>query len=362
MEIGLIGLPQCGKTTIFNALTRGHASIQASGQSNVGVAKVPDPRLNTLSAMFNPKKTTPAEVKYTEVPAAPQGLGKSEGITGAFYRNLANVDAIMHVVRAFGDPTVPHVEGSVDMHRDISTMDMELTFADMALLEKRLERLKASLKPAKPGERDAMLRELALLNRIKDALGKDVPVREQSFTDDEARALTAYQFLTSKPLLLVVNIGEEDVSRAEALEKELGARYNRPGRACVVMCGKLEMELAQMSDADAAEFRQSMQLQAPGMERAIRQSYELLGYISFFTVGPDEVRAWTVRRGSTAPKAAGKIHSDLERGFIRAEVISADTLLKCGGLTEAKRQGLLRLEGKTYIPQDGDVMNILFSV
>lgn len=366
MEIGIIGLPQSGKTTIFNALTHGHAAVKAAGPSAdrplIGVVKVPDARLTALAAILHPKKVTPVEVKYTEVAAAPRGLGKSEGITGAFYQHLANVDAILHVVRAFSDPSVPHVERSVDPRRDIALMDMELAFADLALLERRLDRLQAGLKGAKAMERDALLQEQALLGRTKEALSREVPLREQTFTEDERRALTAYQFLTAKPLLLVVNIGEEDLPRADALEADLRARYSRPGRACAVMCGKLEMELAQLSDQEAVEFRQSMGLKEPGQERVIRLSYELLGYISFFTTKSDEMRAWTVRRGSTAPRAAGKVHSDMERGFIRAEVVPAETLVECGGLAEAKRRGLLRVEGKNYVVRDGDVITFLFSV
>lgn len=366
MEIGIIGLPKSGKTTIFNALTQGQAETSAYASSvdkvNIGVIKVPDPRLDGLQGVFKPKKRVPAEVQYVDIPLAPKGLGRSEGIGGEFLHHLQSADALLHVVRDFIDEAVPHIEGSVDPQRDTATMNMELAFADLAILERRLQRLKNSLKGAKSHEREALLKEQALMERIKEALEGDIPLREQSFSDDEAKAIENYQFLTAKPLLLVLNIGEERLGETVSLEAKLESCQNQPQTAGMILCGKLEMELAQLDEADAQEFRSSMELDEAGLKRMIRLSYELLGLVSFFTVVSEEVKAWTVRKGSNALSAAGKIHSDMERGFIRAEVVSYDDLIKCGSLAEARKQGLLRLEGKGYTVQDGDIITFLFNV
>ncbi len=363
MEIGIIGLPQSGKTTVFNALTAGKAQTAAHGgggdKPNLGVAKVMDPRIDILTRMFKPKKTVYAEVKYIDLPGAPPGLGKSEGIAGQYLNHMAKTDALLHVVRAFKNESVPHVQVTVDYDRDISSMNMELAFADMAIMERRLERIDASAKSAKPTEREAAQREKVVIARIKADLEKDIPVREQQISDDERRTLENYAFLTSKPLLLGVNIGEESLSEADKMEESLAKRYGAPNCKAVTLCGKLEAELAQLSDAEAEEFRKSMNLKESSLNRMIRLSHELLGLIPFFTVGPDEVRAWMVRKGSLAPKAAGKIHTDIERGFIRAEVISYKDMIDCSTLAEARKRGLLRLEGKSYVVQDGDIINFL---
>ncbi|MBI2846318.1 MAG: redox-regulated ATPase YchF [Chloroflexi bacterium] len=366
MEIGIIGLPKSGKTTIFNALTRGKAETQAhlsaAEKPNIGIAKVPDPRLKTLEDIFKPKKTIPAEVKYVDIPGAPGSLGKGEGIGGKFLITLSTADALLHVVRAFEDPRVPHIEGNVDPHRDMATMNLELAFADLALLEKRLLRLSESLKGAKALEKDAIHKEQALLARIKENLEQEKPVREQDFTEDESKLIQNYQFLTAKPLLPVLNIGEENVERIPSLDAEFASRYSRPHVKTAVLCGKLEMELTELPDAEAQEFRTSMGLKESGLNLMIRLSYDLLGLISFFTVVSGEARAWTIRRGEPAQKAAGKVHSDMERGFIRAEVVGYNDLVKCGSIAEARRHGLLRPEGKGYIVQDGDIITFLFNV
>jgi len=362
MEIGIIGLPKSGKTTVFNALTRGKAQTDSYSSAtlapNIGVVKVPDPRLETLTKILKPKRTVPAEVTYIDIAAPAKGFGKGEGTGGQFLAYLSKVDALAHVIRVFEDERLPHPEGSVNPWRDIGTMNMELAFSDLAIIERRMERLKASLKGAKPQEREAVSREQTLLDKIKSALEADTPVREQSLSETESKLLENFQFLTSKPILLLLNIGEKQVPEATSLED----KYRSPHCEIAALCGKLEMELAQLSDAEAQEFRSELGVAESGLDRVIRLSHSLLGLISFFTTASDEVKAWTIRRNTTAQKAAGKIHTDMERGFIRAEVISHDDLMKCGSLAEARKHGLLHLEGKNYIVQDGDVVTILFNV
>ena len=363
MEIGIIGLPKSGKTTVFNALTKGEAEIETYASAtltpNYGVAKVQDPRLSGLQTIFKPKRVIPAEVKYVDV-AVPPGRGKGEGLGGELMSHLSKADALIHVVRSFTDERIPHIEGSIDPRRDIALMDLELVFSDLGIIERRLKRIEDSLKGAKSPERETLLREQALKSRIKSALEKEVPVRAQELSEEEAKVIENYQFLTAKPLLLVLNIGEEQLPQASSLEQELRSQY--PQFQVAALCGKLEMELGQLEEADAEEFRSALGIEEPALERIIKLSYELLGLVSFFTTASGEVKAWTVRRNAPAPRAAGKIHSDMERGFIRAEVISHDDLMKCGGLAEARKQGLLRLEGKNYPVQDGDVITFLFSV
>lgn len=366
MEIGIIGLPKCGKTTVFNALTRGEAETGAYSSPdltpNIGVVKVPDPRLDLLTRLFKPKRTVPAEVTYIDIAAPAKGFGKAEGPSGQFLSYLSSVDALAHVVRAFEDDRVPHSEGSVDPERDIDAMNLELAFTDLGIIERRLARLKDSLKGAKQQERDALMREESLLRKIKAGLESDVPVREQELTEQEARIIQDFQLLTAKPMLLLLNIGEGQLPEAQELESQLGSRHRRRGSEVAALCGQIEMELTQLGEEDARDYRAALGMGESGLDRAIRLSYGLLGLVSFFTTGPDEVRAWTIRRGTVAQKAAGKVHSDMERGFIRAEVIAVHDLERCGSTAEARKQGLLRLEGKNYVVQDGDDLAILFNV
>ncbi|MDP3879149.1 MAG: redox-regulated ATPase YchF [Dehalococcoidales bacterium] len=365
VDVGIVGLAKSGRTTIFNALTGGSVDTGGYGQESsalhVGTAKVPDPRLKVLVDMFRPRSLVPASVTYTDIGASVKSLVE-KGISGQLLTQLSNVDVLINVVRAFKDESVPHTEGSLDVERDITNMDMELAFSDLALVEKRLGRIEASLKGAKPSERSGILQEQELLLRIKLELEKDVPIREVPLSAREVKAIAGYQFLTAKPVLIVVNIGEEQLSQSESLTAELGSRYSRPQCRLITICGKLEMELAQLEDSAADALRADYGLKETGLERVIRLSYELLGLISFFTVGSDEVKAWSIPGTTTAVKAAGKIHSDIERGFIRAEVISYEDLVQCGSLAEGRKKGLLRLEGKDYLVRDGDVINFLFNV
>lgn len=366
MEIGVIGLPRSGKTTVFNALTRGEAQTgsysSAASAPNLGVVKVPDVRLDRLTALLNPKRTVAAEVTYVDIALPSGAAGKSGTIGGQLHAHMSTADALAHVVRAFESETVPHSEGSVDPDRDVGTMNLDLAFSDLGIIERRLERLDASLKGAKPQERDAISRERSLLTRIKADLENEVPIREQGLSEQDAALLENYQFLTAKPLLLVLNVGEDRIPDLDTLGVENGDRYRREGCEVVVLCGQVEMELAQLGEADAEEFRASLGLKESGLDRMIRVSYALLGLVSFFTTASDEVKAWTVCRDTPVHKAAGKVHSDMERGFIRAEVIGFDDLDGCGSVAEARKQGLLRVEGRSYPVKDGDVVTILFNI
>jgi GTP-binding protein YchF len=366
LEVCIIGLPKSGKTTIFNVLTRGKADTTTYTTTtlapNIGVSKVPEPRLQVLDRIFHPKKVTPAEVKYVDIVGIAKDFGKGEGISGQFLNYLSNADALLHVVRAFEDENVPHIDGTINPKRDIATMNLELVFSDLAIIERRLKRLEESLKGAKQPERDTLLKEQALLQRIKSELEKEVPIWQQSLTGDEIKSLANYQFLTAKPMLLIINIGENQLTLDTSYEAEIRSTYAHTQFEVDALCGKLEMELTQLGDADGAEFRKALGLTEPAVDSIIRLSYRLLGLISFFTTVSDELKAWTITKGMPAVKAAGKIHSDIEKGFIRAEVVNFDDLVKCGSLAEARKHGVLRLEGKNYIVQDGDIITFLFNI
>ena len=363
MKVAIIGLPKSGKTTIFNALTKGKAEVAAYTSSlipNIGMAKVSDSRLAMLEKIFHPKKTIPAEVNYVDIAGSPKAFGTGEGMGGELLNYLTTADALLQVVRVFADEKIPHPEGSIDPKRDIATLDLELAFSDLAIIERRLDKLEASLKGAKASEREAWLREQNLLQKIKAGLEKDIPIRQQGLSEGELKILSNYQFLTAKPMLVVLNIGEGQIPQASQLENEMRSLY--PQFAVVALCGKLEMELGQLSAAEAEEFREVLGLTTPALDRVVDLSYRLLGLISFFTTASAELKAWTIPSGTIAPKAAGKVHSDMERGFIRAEVTSYNDLERCGNLAEARKGGLLRTEGKNYIIQDGDVITFLFNV
>ena len=366
MEISIIGLPSSGKTTIFNALTKFTADNKARPGTgltiNPAIAKVPDERLNKLSGIFHPKKTAPAEIKYIDIGGLSKSFGKEQGVSGQLLNTLSSSDAILEVVRAFEDENVPHVEGKVDPIRDIETLDMELIFSDLVIIEKRLSRIESALKMGKSAERDAAMKEQELLTRMKKSLDNNVPIRLQNLTADELRSLNNYQFLTAKPMLIVINIGEKQLATYERTLADIKSKCARPQTELISMCGKLEMELVQLNDQEAEEFRKDIGLKETAFDTVIRYSYALLGLISFFTVGEDECKAWTIPNNAPAVKAAGKIHTDIEKGFIRAEVVGYDDFMKSGNMAEARKHGLLRLEGKTYIVRDGDIINFLFNV
>lgn len=366
INMGIIGLPQSGKTTIFNALTGGKADTVVHGtgslEPNIGMAHVPEPRLKLLDPIFHPAKTVYPEVKYIDIGASVKSLAKDKGMGGQLLNQLSTVDTIISVVRAFKDPSIPHPSGSVDVKRDIEALNLELIFSDLAIMERRLEKLEGSLKAARPGERAPFQQEKDLLLKMKCEMEKDVPIRAQEIDPSAHRFISNYQFLTAKPLLIIINIGEEQLTESTKLEEAYHKQFGGTNCRAVTLCGKLEMELAQMDEKDAEVFRKDYGLKESGLEHVIRASYELSNLITFFTVGPDEDRAWTIRKGLTAPKAAGKIHTDFEKGFIRAETIHIDELLKLGSMAEAKKKGMLRLEGKDYIVKDGDIITFLFNV
>ena len=364
MEITIIGLPQSGKTTIFNAATRGSAQVATfANRMNLGAAKVPDDRLDVLNGIFNPKRKVNAEVTYADLPAAPEGLGKTQSIGGEYLNTLQRADAILMVSRAFEDPSVPHVADSIDAFRDIETLLFELTISDLDILERRLRRVAESFKGAKTAERDALNREQDTLSRVRDDLEAGVHVRDQSLTADEMRLLSGFQMLTAKPLVVVVNVGEDQIDDIPAIEARLADEVQMARIRTAALCGKLEMELAQMDAEDENEFRESLGVVGEsGLSRVINLCYTALDFISFMTVGDDEVRAWPIERGTPAVKAAGKIHSDLERGFIRGEVVTYENMVSCRTLAAARKNGVLRQEGKGYIVQDGDIMHVLFNV
>ena len=367
MELGIVGLPRSGKTSLFNAVTRGGAEVGAYSsrqEPNIGVVRVPDPRLDALSALFKPRKTTPAEIRWVDFPALELGT-QGTPPSPQLLASLAGLDALVHVARVFEDPAVPHTEGSVDARRDIETLELELTYADLALIERRLERIESELRSMKAGERAVMERDRALLQRLQAGLEAGTAIRALSLSDEERGQLAAYQFVTRRPELLVINVGEDDLGRSDEIAAEFGDGSTgvEVGRAVVALCAKLEAELATLDEAEAAEFRSELGLTGPSLlDQAIRAAYELLGVHSFLTVGEDECRAWTVRQGATAPEAAGAIHSDLERGFIRAEVCNWEDLVQAGSIAALRKEGKLRTEGRDYVVRDGDVLNILFNV
>ncbi len=366
LEISIIGLSKSGKTTVFNALTRGKAETSAYAPAaltpNIGTAKVNDQRLQVLESVFQPKKVIPAEVKYVDIAGATKSTEKSRGISGQFLNYLSNAHALLHVVRSFENEKVLHTEANIDPERDIATMDMELAFSDLAIIERRLDRLDVSLKGAKTAERDIILKEESLLKEIKAGLEKDTPIWHQELSAQEIKSLSNYQFLTAKPMFVVINIGENQIAKVPSIEAEIRSTCNYPQFQVAALCGKLEMELTQLEDTDAEEFRKALGLTEPALDRIIRLSYQLLGLISFFTTVSSELKAWAIPAGTTASQAARKIHTDIEKGFIRAEVISFHDLAKCGSLSEARKQGCLRLEGKNYIVNDGDIITFLFNI
>jgi GTP-binding protein YchF len=363
MQIGIIGLPLSGKTTIFNALTRGHADVTnfASGKLQVHTAsvQVPDSRVDVLTKMFNPRKTVYAQVQYNDIAGLQRGIGEKGGMDGNLLNQIVQNDALVHVVRAFQDDNVPHLEGSINPPRDLENLDTELILSDLGVVERRIERLKTSLGKggSTPQEREAYQKELTQLEHFQQVLEGGSLLRDLELSPAELKGLKSLALTTLKPTLVIINTGEADSGDALA-----NITYNHKQTRIVSLQGKVEMELAQMSDEDAQMFLTEFGIAEPSLPRVIRLSYELLGLQSFFTVGEDEVRAWTIPVGATAVEAAGTIHTDLAKGFVRAEVVGYDNLIKSGGMNEAKATGVLRLEGKEYVAKDGDIMHIRSSL
>ncbi|HET7676391.1 MAG TPA: redox-regulated ATPase YchF [Candidatus Limnocylindrales bacterium] len=367
MQIAIVGLPAAGKTTVFNTLTRGHAETGGYGglTVNVGVVKVPDERLTRLTALFRPKREVPADVTYSDLPAptaGPGGRATADDLPPEHLARLRDADALLHVVRAFDDPAVPHPDGSVDAWRDLERFDLELTLSDLAMAERRLERLRLGGRHGTPAEREANEREQSVLERIVPVLSEGRPIRDLELTEEEARRIRGFRFLTEKPVLVLLNVGEAALKDAEALAASIRQRYDHPRTLVDSLSARIEMEIGELDEDEAVVFREELGLAESSRDRVIRLSYQLLGLISFFTAGPDETRAWTIPDGATAVDAAGAIHSDLARGFIRAEVVPFEDLIELGSMAEARRHGKLRAEGKTYRVRDGDVIEVLFNV
>ncbi|MDX2149998.1 MAG: redox-regulated ATPase YchF [Bryobacteraceae bacterium] len=354
MKTAIIGLPMVGKTSLFTILTGVHEAARVgSMETRVGVAKVPDERLTELAKIFQPPKVTHATVEYLDFPA----ISKETLRDPSYLASLRVVDALAHVLRTFESDSVPHEKGSVDPLRDAEDVDMELTLSDLVVVEKRMERVDKDRKKQRSPELD---KEYDLLVRCKEALENNQPLRSLEFDDEDEKRIRGFQFLSLKPMLYVLNIGEEDAARLHEVEKSYreGALGGKANTAVTAVCGKIEAELAEMGPAEAKEFLSSYGLTDSGLERLINVTYSLLGLMSFLTAGETEVRAWTVPKNSTAAKAAGAIHSDFEKKFIRAEVVNWKQLVEFNGYSGLKEKGLLRLEGKEYIVKDGDVLVI----
>jgi GTP-binding protein YchF len=366
MQIAIVGLAASGKTTVFNTLTRGHAQTGGFGglQLNVGAVKVPDERLDRLADIFKPRKVIHADVTYVDLPAPPassEGRVGTEELPAEHLARLRDSDALLHIVRAFDDPSVPHAEGSVDPWRDLERLDLEFILADLAIADRRLERLGASGRHGTAAEREANEREEAILRRLRDALQAGHPIRDVDLDADEEKATRGFRFLTQKPVLVLLNLGEADLPHAAERVNAIADRYEHRHTIVDALSARIEMELGELEPDEAAAFMDELGLTASSLDRVIALSYRLLGLVSFLTAGPDEVRAWPIPSESTAVDAAAVIHTDLARGFIRAEVVTYEDLLALGSTAEARKHGRLRSEGKTYRVKDGDVLEVLFS-
>lgn len=365
MKLGIVGLPNVGKSTLFNSITKAGAESAnypfCTIDPNVGVVAVPDERLNKLAALYNSEKITPAVIEFVDIAGLVKGASKGEGLGNQFLANIRECDAIVHVVRCFEDPNVIHVEGSVDPVRDIETIDLELIFADMDTLDKRISRTAKLANNSKDAKK-----ELEILKKLKTVLeeGKMASSYEPE-DEDEAKFIESLYLLTEKPVIFAANVAEDDLADDGASNKyvqEVREHAESTHNGVFVISARIEEEIADLDDDEKAEYLDTLGLKESGLDKLIKASYDLLGLMSFLTAGEKETRAWTIKKGTKAPQAAGKIHSDFERGFIRAEVINYQSLLDCGSLSAAREKGLVRSEGKDYVVQDGDTILFRFNV
>ncbi|MDR3085881.1 MAG: redox-regulated ATPase YchF [Christensenellaceae bacterium] len=363
MKLGVVGLPNVGKSTLFNALTK--AGAQAANypfctiEPNTGIVPVPDERLAVLTRLYDSAKTTPATIEFVDIAGLVRGASKGEGLGNKFLSHIREVDAIVHVVRCFEDENITHVEGSIDPLRDMETINMELIYADIESIERRAAR---SRKAGQAGDAAAKA-EADVAERVMEALNQGLPARSVPLSEEEKEIAKGFFLLTTKPVLYAANIAEKELGQEEnEMVKRLRTAAKAESAGVLVISARVEEELSELSDEERLEFLQTLGLEAPGLDRLVTESYALLGLISYLTAGPKESRAWTIERGMTAPQAAGKIHSDFERGFIRAEIVRYDDLIAQGSMAACKEKGLVRSEGKEYVVQDGDVVLFRFNV
>ncbi|MBR3153002.1 MAG: redox-regulated ATPase YchF [Clostridia bacterium] len=363
MKLGIVGLPNVGKSTMFNSITNAGAECAnypfCTIEPNVGVVAVPDERLDKLAEMYNPEKVTPAVIEFVDIAGLVKGASKGEGLGNKFLSHIREVDSIVEVVRCFEDTNIVHVDGNINPIRDIETINLELIFADIETIDKRLDRARKQLKADKKAQI-----EVDLLEKVKKTLEDGKSVRTMDLTDEEKDMLKDSFLLTMKPILYIANVSENDLDDTDNNEyiKQVKEYAKTEGAEVIPLCVKLEEELSSLDKEDKIEMLKELGLEESGLDKVIKASYNLLGLMSFLTAGEPEVRAWTIKKGTKAPQAAGKIHSDIERGFIRAEVVSFDDLMNTGSMVNAREKGLIRLEGKDYIMQDGDIVLFRFNV